>query len=202
MPAHLIKGLKQFKKEYFPRYKEHYLKLVKEGQNPSTLFIGCADSRITPSILTSSHPGELFVVRNIGNLVPPYERDTGYHGVSSAIEYAVVVLKVKDIVVCGHSHCGAIRCLYEPPDDTTPHVNKWLKLAEKVKLHGPLTEELLRQSEQRSVIAQLEHLMTYAVVRDGVEKGELALHGWHFVIEEGSVYILDIATGKFLPQED
>lgn len=203
MPDELIKGLKRFKQDHFPRYKDHYIKIATQQQTPHTLFIGCADSRVVPGLITHTLPGDLFVVRNVGNLVPPFEQeDTGYHGVAAAIEYAVMVLKVKDIVICGHSHCGAIRCLYEPPVHATPHVDKWLKLAEKVKLEGPMTEDLLRQSERRSVVAQLEHLLTYAVVRDGLEKGDLALHGWHYVIEEGTIYILDIASGTFLPQED
>lgn len=199
MSEHLIRGLSRFREEYFPRYEEHYRRLVTEGQSPSTLFIGCADSRVVPNLLTDTLPGDLFTVRNVGNLVPPFEDASSYHGVSAAIEYAVAVLRVKDVVVCGHSHCGAIRGIYDQPASLPRHVARWLELAGEARLEGPLTEELLRDTEQRSVILQLDHLMTFPLVKDAVERGDLALHGWHYVIEEGTVHVLDVASGRFLP---
>lgn len=202
MSDSLYKGLKRFKRDHFPRYKDHYVKITQEQQTPHALFIGCADSRVDPSLLTSSIPGDLFVVRNVGNLVAPFSADADFHGIASAIEYAVVILNVKDVVVCGHSHCGAIRSLYEPPAHTTTHVDKWLQLAEKARVEGELTEETLRKSERQSVKAQLEHLMTYPMVYERVERGDLAIHGWHYVIEEGMVYTLDMKSGEFLPIEE
>jgi len=113
MSQQLVEGLQRFRRESFPKFREHYQRLVDEGQSPNTLFIGCADSRVVPDLLTSTLPGDLFVVRNVGNVVPPFEIGGGYHGVSAGIEFATVVLEVKDIVICGHSHCGAIRALLQ-----------------------------------------------------------------------------------------
>lgn len=199
MPKHLIEGIRRFQTERFPLYREHYERLVAEGQRPSTLFIGCSDSRVVPHLLTDTLPGELFVVRNIGNFVPPFEPDAGYHGTSAAIEFAVLALGVTDIVVCGHSHCGAVRALYAPPDPASPHVSRWLGLGEEAKVDGPVTEPMLRRTEQRSVVLQLGRLMSYPMVRERVERGDLSLHGWHYVIEDGSVSILDVRLGEFVP---
>src|SRR5690606_15290764 len=160
-----ISRLQRFQREYFPEQREHFLRLVRDGQHPSALFIGCSDSRVVPDLLVGASPGELFIIRNIGNLVPPYE-SSGYHSVPAGIEYAVLVLGVTDIVVCGHSHCGAIRSLYYPPPAGTPNIARWLELGEPAKLDEPVTEELLRRSEQRSVVLQLKRLMSYPMVRE------------------------------------
>ncbi|MGQ0813032.1 MAG: carbonic anhydrase [Gemmatimonadota bacterium] len=168
-------------------------------QKPTTLFIGCSDSRLVPSQLTDASPGKLFMVRNVGNFVPPYEdaENLGYHGVSSAIEFATIVLGVKAIVVCGHSDCGAIAALYNPPNQSTPHVNKWLELGRDAMFEGEPDRELLRRTEQRSIALQLERLMTFPIVRARVEQGELSLHGWYYVLDEGRVYIRDPQDGEF-----
>lgn len=201
MPQRLIEGLKRFNKEHFPRFREHYERLVSEGQKPSTLFIGCSDSRLMPELLTNAGPGELFVVRNAGNFVPPFESDDGFHGTSAAIEFAVVVLGITDIVVCGHSHCGAIAALYHPPNEATPHITKWLQLGHDAMLEGTVDAELLRRTEQRSIALQVERLMTFPLVRERVERGKISLHGWYYVIEEGRVYFLDVENGTFKPDE-
>lgn len=197
MPHKLIEGLKRFRSEYFPQYRDHYRRLVEEGQSPSTLFIGCSDSRVVPDLLTSSMPGELFIVRNVGNLVPPYETGGGYHGVSAGIEFAVLALGVTDIVVCGHTHCGAMRALYSLPLEGSPHVSKWLELATDARVGDEPTEEALRRTEQRSVALQLERLMTFPMVAERVQNGSISLHGWHYVIEEGRVDVLDVEAGEF-----
>lgn len=199
MSTDLIARLQRFRAEHFPRYREHYQRLIAEGQKPGTLFIGCSDSRVVPDQLLGTSPGELFIVRNVGNFVPPFEDDTGYHGVSAAIEFAVTILGVSDAVVCGHSHCGAVRALYDPPNPATPHINRWLELGREARVHEPIAEEMLRRTEQRSVAVQLERLMTFPVVRERVEAGKLALHGWHYIIEEGSVLILDYESRRFVP---
>jgi carbonic anhydrase len=195
---HLLQGLRRFKEEYFPLYEDEYRKLVTEGQHPTTLFIGCSDSRILPYQLTGTGPGELFIVRNVGNIVPPFSLEFGYHGTCAAIEFAVLSLHVKDIVVCGHSHCGAIRALYQPTLEGSTHLAKWLELAQAAALPVTMSEEVLRRTEQRSVVLQLERLMSYPMVRERVENGELFLHGWHYLIEEGDVTILDVKSGKFV----
>lgn len=199
MPQQLVDGLRRFRREYFPWFREHYERLVSEGQRPSTLFLGCADSRVVPDLLTNALPGDLFVIRNVGNLVPPFEPDAGFHGTSAGIEFATLVLGVKDIVVCGHSHCGAIQALFTPLREDTPHITRWLELARPAAADFEMTEENLRLAEMRSIVLQLERLMTFPMVRERVERGELCLHGWYYVIEKGQVLGLDTASGEFLP---
>lgn len=198
MPDHLIEGLRRFRRDVFPRYRSHYERLVSEGQRPSTLFIGCADSRVLPELFTSAGPGELFQVRNMGAFVPPFESDRGYHGTSAAIEFASLVLRVDNVVVCGHTHCGAIRALYEPPDTATPHIERWLDLAREARVDEPMSESVLRRTEQRSIALQMQRLLTYPELRARVEDGNVALHGWHYIIEEGTVDILDVELGEFV----
>jgi carbonic anhydrase len=204
MPEHLIAGLRRFHRDVFPRYRDHYRRLVDEGQRPNTLFIGCADSRVVPDLLTDTLPGELFVLRNVGNLVPPFEPDAGYHGTSAGIEFAVLVLGVRDIVVCGHSHCGAIRALYDPPRCPSTHIGRWLDLARPARIDEDgdavtLDRDQLRRTEQRSVVVQVERLLAYPMVRERVERGDLCLHGWYYQIEDGAVQSLDVASGQFAP---
>jgi carbonic anhydrase len=195
----LVEGLRRFRLEYFPRYREHYQRLVSEGQRPSTLFLGCADSRVVPDLLTSALPGDLFVVRNVGSFVPPFEPDAGFHGTSAGIEFATLVLGVKDIVVCGHSHCGAIRALFSPPNVEAPHITRWLELARPAMSEPEMTDANLRRTEMASIVLQLQHLMTFPAVRERVESGALCLHGWYYVIEDGQVLGLDAASGEFKP---
>lgn len=201
MTHDLLRGITRFRKDYFPEFSEHYRTLVDEGQKPGTLFIGCSDSRVVPTVITDTGPGDLFVVRNVGNIVPRYEVDEGHHGVSAAIDYAVDVLRVRDIVVCGHSHCGAVRALYEPPADASRNLARWLELAAPAKLDEPVSEEMLRRTEQRSVVVQLDRLMDFPNVRAGVEAGAIALHGWHYMIEDGQMHILDMGAGAFTPHD-
>jgi carbonic anhydrase len=199
MPKSLLEGLKRYRREHLPRLRERFAKLAAEGQSPTTLFIGCCDSRLVPNLLTDSGPGEIFVVRNVGNFVPPFEHDDGYHGTSAAIEFAVVILNVTDVVICGHSDCGAIRALYEPPNDTTPHINAWLQLGKPAMVSDKPNPDVCRQTEQRSIIVQLERLLTFPMVRERVEAGKLALHGWYFDVSTGDVLVLDVESGAFVP---
>lgn len=211
MPEHLIEGLRRFHAETFPRYREHYRTLIQEGQKPTTLFIGCADSRVVPDLLTGAEPGELFIVRNVGAFVPPFEPDASFHGTAAGIEYAVLVLGVTDIVVCGHSHCGAVRALYDLPDPRAPHIARWLELGHEARLPEPAEQvpaddgdafpdrEALLRTEQRSVALQLGRLLTYPFVEERVEAGTLSLHGWHYIIEDGQVLALDVDQQAFLP---
>ena len=163
------------------------------------LFIGCCDSRVVPYLLMDSGPGELFIVRNVGSFVPPFDASHGYHGTAAAIEFAVLNLGVREIIVCGHSHCGAIRALYTEPPAEALHMIKWLELGRDAVLPVTLSEEALRRTEQRSVALQLERLMDYPMVRRRVEDGDLYLRGWHYLIEEGKVLVLDVESGHFEP---
>lgn len=198
MPQHLIEGLQRFRRDTFPRFREHYQRLVDEGQQPSVLFIGCADSRVVPDLLTDTVPGELFLVRNVGAFVPPFEPDGAFHGTAAGIEYAVLSLRVTDIVVCGHSHCGAIRALYDPPSPETPHITRWLELGRAARVGDDPTEDALRRAEQRSIALQVGRLMSYPFVEKRVETDTLSLHGWHYVIEEGRVLGLDVDREEFV----
>ena len=195
----IIRRLRRFHIRYFPRLRRQFENLVDKGQRPTVLFIGCSDSRIVPNLLMDSGPGELFVVRNIGNFVPPYDASHGYHGTAASIEFAVLGLDVREIIVCGHSHCGAIRALYTELPAGTRHMAKWLELARDAVLPVTMSEEALRRTEQRSVALQMERLMDYPMVRRRVEAGELYLRGWHYLIEEGKVLVLDVESGRFEP---
>ena len=194
----ILQRLRRFRSQYFPRFRQRLKQLVEEGQHPTVLFIGCADSRVVPYLLTGSGPGDLFVVRNVGAFVPPFDASLGYHGTAAAIEFAVLSLEVRDIVVCGHSHCGGIRALYEGVPAEAVHMAEWLALGREAMLPAESSADVLRQTEQRSVMLQLERLMSYPMVSRRVAEGSIALHGWHYVIEDGEVHVLDFELGAFV----
>lgn len=199
MSESLIDGLRRFQREVFPDHRDRFRTLVAEGQDPGTLFIGCSDSRVLPGLLTDAGPGELFVVRNVGAFVPPHEPGEGLHATAAAVEYAVEILEVADIVVCGHSHCGAVRALYDPPEARAPALERWLRMTREARLDEPPDERILRRTERRSIALQLERLADYPSVRSRTEEGRLALHGWHYLLEEGRVEVLDPERGEFRP---
>ena len=199
VPDELLARLRRFHEHTFPGVQEQFQTLVREGQHPTILFIGCSDSRLVPYLLTGTGPGDLFLVRNVGAFVPPYDGSAGYHGTSAAIEFAVLNLKVSRIVVCGHSHCGGIRALYEEVDPQAKNLTAWLELGREAALPVQVTPEALRRTEQRAVVLQLERLMGYPMVRAQVEAEQITLHGWHYVIEEGEVYVFDVKSGEFVP---
>ncbi len=200
----LIKGNQSFKNFYFKSHEKEFLNLVKDGQNPKVLFIGCSDSRVIPNLIINTGPGELFVVRNIGNFVPPYSPDDDYHGTAAAIEYAVEVLNVEDIIVCGHSHCGACESLHKPPKKNLLHVNKWLELGLKAKKFAILsnpktTEDLYRLTERISIVFQLENLLTYPYIKNKVDNEKLFIHGWYYKIETGEIECYNSSNQSFEP---
>lgn len=199
MPDELLQRLRRFHDDYFPGVQGQFQSLMQDGQRPSTLFIGCSDSRLVPYLLTGAGPGELFMVRNVGAFVPPHDGSAGYHGTAAAIEFGVLRLGVSRIIVCGHSHCGGIRALYEETPPEATNLTAWLELGREAALPVQMTPEALRRTEQRSVVLQLERLMGYTMVRERVEAGRLALHGWHYVIEEGEVHVFDMRSGSFVP---
>jgi carbonic anhydrase len=199
VPDELLERLRRFHDHTFPGVQEQFQTLVKEGQHPTILFIGCSDSRLVPYLLTGTGPGELFIVRNVGAFVPPYDGSAGYHGTSAAIEFAVLNLKVSRIVVCGHSHCGGIRALYDDVPAQAKNLAAWLELGREAALPVQVTPEALRRTEQRAVVLQLERLMGYPMVREQVEAKSITLHGWHYVIEDGEVHVFDVKSGEFVP---
>lgn len=199
MPDEFLERLRRFHTDAFPQYRSQFRTLVDDGQHPTTLFIGCSDSRLVPYLLTGTGPGDLFLVRNVGAFVPPHDGSTGYHGTAAAIEFAVLNLEVSRIIVCGHSHCGGIRALYGDLPHGATNLEQWLNLGREAVL--PVAEpgpEALRRTEQRAVVLQLERLMDYPMVRERVEVNKLALHGWHYVIEDGEVHVFDVRRGDFI----
>lgn len=195
----LTARLARFEKQFFPRFEKTFRRLVAEGQSPKTLFVGCSDSRIVPYALMDCGPGDLFIARNVGNLIPPWDMSAGFHGTTAAIEFAVLQLQVQNIIVCGHSHCGAIRGLYEEPPEEAIHLRKWLELARGAALPECESPEALRRVEQRSIVLQLERLMGYPMVARRVQDGRLFLHAWYYVIEDGRVLVFDAERGGFEP---
>ncbi len=201
----LVSGHEEFKNKKFKKLKKHFADLVREGQNPKVLFISCCDSRVTPSLFTSTDPGDMFVVRNIGNMVAPYSLDKDYHSTAAAIEYAVCSLNVNDIIVCGHSHCGAIEGLYKDmkEDDKFIHVKKWIELGLQAKeyvnanMPDASKEEKLQETEKASVVFQLLHLLTYPEVEKRVEEGSLNLEGWYYKLETGELEYYDDEEREF-----
>ncbi len=198
----IIEGIVKFRKEDFERDKDFFQGL-KEGQKPHTFYVGCSDSRVVPNLITKTLPGELFVVRNIANIVPPTGENEGtLKCTASILEYAVKYLEVKNIVVCGHSNCGGLKALFYPKEklEKLPMVNKWLDLIkdlkEKVK---DIEDEKLREweIEQLNVVKQLQNLLTYDFVKERVEEGKLNLMGWYYIIESGEVYNYNFDTQEF-----
>ncbi len=197
----LIEGLHHFQSQVFGSQRELFERLAK-GQAPETLFITCADSRIDPCLLTQSAPGDLFILRNAGNLVPPYGAVRG--GEAATIEFAIAGLGVKDIIVCGHSHCGAMKGLLDPPPAAAfPALSDWLSHAEATRRimlekYGDRTgAERLNVAIQENVLAQLENLRTHPVVASALAQDKLRLHGWVYKIETGDVFVYDPATRQF-----
>jgi carbonic anhydrase len=201
----LLAGFKRFRQKYFEGENAPYRKLA-TGQGPKTLIIGCSDSRVDPALITESEPGDLFVVRNIGNLVPPFETNPGMHGVSSAIEFAVVNLKVAYVVVMGHRQCGAVRALMVGTENPEPSfIAKWVSIAKDAKQRvlqkfpNADTETLCAHCELESIKVSLDNLRTFPFVTQAIAERGMKLVGAYFDLEEGRLLELDEATGEFTP---
>lgn len=199
----LIHGLHHFQEHVYGS-KEALFKRLSEGQSPDALFITCSDSRINPNLLTNTEPGELFILRNAGNIIPPHGAANG--GEAATIEFAVLALGVKDIIVCGHSHCGAMKGLLHPEGlDKLPTVKQWLGHAEATRAilnenYSDFEEsEKVNIAVQENVLVQMEHLRTLPSVAAKLIKGELNLHGWVYKIETGEVFAYDRGEGQFVP---
>lgn len=192
----------RFRGEIFEKKSALYQRLAHEGQEPKALMISCADSRVVPEHITQAGPGELFVCRNAGNIVPPFSTQNG--GVSSTVEYAVVVLGVRDIVVCGHSDCGAMKAFLKPEAlAAVPNVAAWLRHAHAAECAVNAAYPHLEEKDKahalamENVIIQIQHLRTHPSVAAATARGELTLHGWFFEIETGAIYALDGDSGTF-----
>jgi carbonic anhydrase len=203
-PQQLIDGYRTFTSARLPTEQSRYRELSERGQSPQVMVIGCCDSRVSPEVIFDAGPGELFVVRNVANLVPVYAPDSGTHGVSAALEYAVNVLKVKHIVVLGHAQCGGIRAFIDKAAPLSPgdFIGKWMAMFVKP---GEIVEQRDRESmaefteriEKAAVFRSLENLMTFPFVRYAVERGDMLLHGAYFGVAEGSLFVLDQASKRF-----
>jgi carbonic anhydrase len=199
----LIHGIHQFQERNFRPLEGLFQQLAK-GQNPETLFITCSDSRIDPNLLTQAKPGDLFILRNAGNIVPPHGAANG--GEAATIEFAVAALGVKDIIICGHSHCGAMKGLLDPQQVAElPAVSAWLAHAETTRrivcdnyrhLEG---EALLTATVEENVLVQLENLRTLPAVASRLVRGDLHLHGWVYKIQTGEVFAYNLENGQFVP---
>jgi carbonic anhydrase len=208
-PQHLIDGYRTFASERLPTEQSRYRELSERGQSPEVMVIGCCDSRVSPEAIFDAGPGELFVVRNIANLVPVYQPDEGAHGVSAALEYAVNVLRVKHIVVLGHAQCGGIRAFIDKIEPLSPgdFIGKWMAMFIKP---GEIVEQRDRETmdkfveriEKAAVFRSLENLMTFPFVKTQVASGALQLHGAYFGVAEGSLFVLDQATKEFRSARD
>ena len=199
---HLVDGILKFKRDVFPDHRELFGELA-TGQSPEVLLVTCADSRIDPNMVTQTKPGDLFICRNAGNIVPPHVSQAG--GVTASIEYAVAVLGVEHIVVCGHTDCGAMKgALATEALTDLPHVKEWLDHArsavEVVRArHGHCGPEHLDELTRENVLQQLQHLRTHPVVAARVRAGTLQLHGWIYDIESGEVSCYEEETDSFMP---
>ena len=199
----LIEGIHQFREENF-RPLQGLFEQLSKGQNPETLFITCSDSRIDPNLLTRSKPGDLFILRNAGNIVPPHGATNG--GEAATIEFAVAALGVKDIIICGHSHCGAMKGLLQPEMVAPmPAVSSWLSHAETTRRivrdnYGHLDgDRLVTATVEENVLVQLENMRTLPAVASRLVRGDLHLHGWVYKIETGEVFAYDFTNGQFIP---
>ncbi|MET0340985.1 MAG: carbonic anhydrase [Polyangiales bacterium] len=201
----LVHGLHHFQQHVFRPQREFFAQLA-SGQAPETLFITCSDSRINPNLITQTDPGELFIIRNAGNIVPPHRHEPG--GEAATVEYAVDALGVTDIVICGHSQCGAMKALIDPaPLANMPVVAAWLQNAEATRriardryahLSGP---DLLEVMVAENVLVQIEHLRTQPSVAAALARGSVRLHAWVYAIESGQVHAYDPERGQYAPIE-
>src|SRR6186713_133616 len=205
-PQRLIEGYGAFASGRLQAEQHRYRELAERGQTPEIMVIGCCDSRVSPEVIFDARPGELFVVRNVANLVPPFETGGTYHGVSAALEFGVGALKVKHIVVLGHAHCGGVRAYAEDAAPISPgdFIGRWMSLmapaADQVGPRGSLSRaEYLVRLEKASVANTLDNLMTFPRLRKLIERGVVTLHGAYFGVSAGELSVLDQATGEFRP---
>ncbi|WP_298185387.1 carbonic anhydrase [uncultured Pseudomonas sp.] len=196
----IVDGFQRFRTEIFPQEEELFKKLA-TAQNPRAMFITCADSRVVPELITQSSPGDLFVSRNVGNVVPPYGQMMG--GVSTAIEYAVMALGVQHIIICGHSDCGAMKAVLDPTGlERMPTVKAWLRHAEVAKTVvadncGCADHNTLGILTEENVVAQLDHLRTHPSVASRMASGQVFIHGWVYDIETCEIKAYDAEKGEF-----
>ncbi len=200
----MVAGFRRFRDRFFSEHNSVYDRLASSGQSPKTLMIACSDSRVDPANLFSTSPGEVFVVRNVANLVPPFESTMGFHGVSAAIEFAVVNLKVENIVVLGHRQCGGIQSLFQPENVMQGgFVSQWMSIAkeakEKVLIKHPTADllTLCKECEQESIAISLQNLKSFPFIEEAISKRDMQIHGIYFDLEQGQLWFYDDAIDSF-----
>jgi len=200
----LYKGIYRFQRSYFKK-EEEFFKRLSRDQNPEVLFITCADARVDPNLVTQSKPGDLFIVRNVGNIIPPHDSIRDKNSVAAAIEFAVLELRVADIIICGHSNCGAMQTLFQEESDLEdmPHLRDWIRIALPVKeimdkhyAHVSL-DFRNRIAEKENILDQLRNIQTYPFVVKALEEGKLFLHGWYYDIGTGNIFSYNPVTDTF-----
>lgn len=200
----LFKGVARFRQDDFEAHKELFQSLGRT-QKPHTLFIGCADSRVVPDLITRTMPGELFTVRNIANIVPPYRKTQEYAGTTSSIEYAVHALEVENIVICGHSNCGGCAAMNQPEEELAhlPNVRRWLEISKEVRgrvdrqMDVECAEKREWLTEQINILVQMRNLLTYPYVLQRYKQGRLKVYGWYYIIETGEIFNFNDQTESF-----
>jgi carbonic anhydrase len=204
-PPQLIDGYRAFLIGRLRHEQDRYRGLAESGQSPQIMVIGCCDSRVSPEVIFDARPGELFVVRNVANIVPPYAPDERAHGVSAALEFGVGALKVKHIVVLGHAQCGGVKAFAEDAEPLSPgdFIGSWMRLmapaAERLGPRGTLSHaDYLTRLEQANVVNSLENLMTFPRLRNLIERGQVVVHGAYFGVATGQLSVRDAATGQFI----
>ncbi len=196
----LIVGYHRFRDRYFVADRTLYEGLAQTGQSPLALVVGCCDSRVDPAILTDCRPGDLFVIRNVANLVPPCESGGLYHGTSAALEFGICDLEIPELIVLGHAQCGGIRAMVEGVKRPSSFISSWMQMAGDVCTRAREVENgrpFIRVCEQEAIRLSLSNLETFPWIRDRVERGMLTLHGWYFDLEAGELLRYDPQAGVF-----
>ncbi|MBY0577096.1 MAG: carbonic anhydrase [Gallionellaceae bacterium] len=203
-PKQLIEGFSRFREMHFAKDDTLYRELVEQGQTPKTLVVGCCDARVDPAIILDCAPGDLFVIRNVANLVPPAEDQGHYHGTSAALEFGVCELNVEHIIVLGHAQCGGIHALMEGAmHKKDSFIAEWMGIADAAQqyvqreLPGADLRQRRRACEQRAILGSLDNLLTFSWIRERVEQGTLTLHGWYFDMENGQLLSYNTTTRRF-----
>ncbi|BAV34686.1 carbonic anhydrase [Sulfuricaulis limicola] len=202
----LIEGFQRFRAHHYERDGTPFKQLVSEGQSPKIMVVACSDSRVDPAIVTDCDPGDLFVVRNVANLVPPFEQGGGYHGTSAALEFAVSCLNVRHVIVMGHARCGGIRALLGNirfEGSTGQFITPWMSIAEQARREVAAThaaadaDTRAAACERAAMRVSLGNLTSFPFVREAVTTGRLQLHGWYFDLDRGELHGYDAASGGF-----
>lgn len=202
----LLEGFKRFRHNIFDENPELFDRLKKQGQTPKTIVVGCCDSRVDPAIVTDCDPGDLFTIRNVANLVPPFETVGNYHGTSAALEFGVRNLEVENIIVLGHAQCGGIRALMNQTPGTDLNegfVPSWMRVASNARnrvlsrMHGEPAEKQQRACEQEAILVSLDNLLTFPWILERVAQRKLTLHGWYFDLEQGELLRFNPTSNRF-----